>query len=95
VEIKINIPDETAQQLASAGKDPARAALEALALEGYREELLGESAVRQMLGLATRMEVHAFLKKHGIYLHYDVSDLEQDRATALRMRARVRVPSSK
>jgi hypothetical protein len=46
------------------------------ALEGYRTELLSESAVRQMLGFQTRMEVHAFLKQHGVYLHYDVSDLE-------------------
>jgi len=95
VEIKINIPDETAQQLASAGKDPARAALEALALEGYREELLGESAVRQMLGFATRTEVHAFLKQHGVYLHYDQSDLEHDRLAAQRFRQKHRVPASK
>jgi hypothetical protein len=56
-------------------------ALEALALQGYRTELLSESAVRQMLGFETRMEVHAFLKQHNVYLHYDLADLEQDQAT--------------
>ena len=61
-------------------------ALEALALEGYRTELLSESAVRQMLGFETRMEVHDFLKKHRVYLHYDVTDLEQDRATTQKAR---------
>ena len=88
MEITINIPDELARQVASEGKDPARVALEALALEGYRTELLSESAVRQMLGFETRMQVHSFLKDHGVYLHYDVADLDQDQATARRMRAK-------
>src|SRR5271155_5269260 len=88
MEITLNIPDELARQVTPDGQDPARVALEALALEGYRTELLSESAVRQMLGFETRMEVHAFLKQHGVYLHYEVSDLEQDRMTARRLRGR-------
>ncbi len=89
MEITFSIPDELARQVASEGKEPARVALEALALEGYRAELLSESAVRQMLGFETRMQVHAFLKEHGVYLHYDVADLDQDQATAGRMRAKL------
>jgi hypothetical protein len=89
VEITLKIPDELARQVASEGKDPARVALEALALEGYRTERLSESAVRQMLGFETRMEVHAFLKQHGVYLHYGVADLEQDQVTAEKMRGRL------
>lgn len=86
MDITLNIPDELARQVTSEGKEPARVALEALALEGYRTELLSESAVRQMLGFETRMEVHAFLKQHGVYLHYDVADLEQDQVTAQKLR---------
>lgn len=86
VEIIINIPDELAHQVAPEGKDPARVALEALALEGYRTELLSESAVRQMLGFQSRIEVHTFLKEHRVYLHYDVSDLKRDEETARRLR---------
>ena len=89
MEISFNIPDELARQVTSEGKDPARVALEALALEGYRSELLFESAVRQMLGFETRMEVHAFLKQHGVYLHYDIADLKQDQATAEKLRGRL------
>jgi len=89
MEIILNIPDELARRVAPEGKEPARVALEALALEGYRTELLSESGVRQMLGFETRMEVHAFLKEHGVYLHYDVSDLDQDQATARRIRAKL------
>jgi Uncharacterised protein family (UPF0175) len=89
VEITINIPDELAHQVAPEGKDPARVTLEALAVEGYRTELLSESALRRMLGFHSRMEVHAFLKEHGVYLHYDVSDLKHDEETAQRLRSKL------
>jgi hypothetical protein len=88
VQITLNIPDEVATQIASGGQDISRAALEALALEGYRTERLSESEIRRLLGFETRMEVHAFLKEHGAYLHYSIADLERDRESANRMRAK-------
>lgn len=88
MEITIKIPDELGNQVAREGKDPARVALEALALEGYRTERLSESSLRQMLGFQSRIEVHAFLKEHGVYLHYDVSDLKRDEETARRLRSK-------
>ena len=94
VEIILNIPDEFARQVTPEGSDPARVVLEALALEGYRAERLTESAVRQMLGFETRMEVHAFLKQHGVYLHYDIADLEQDQVTAEKLRGRLQNESA-
>ena len=45
--------------------------------------------MRQMLGFETRMEVHAFLKQHRVYLHYDLADLEQDQATAQNAREKL------
>jgi hypothetical protein len=86
MEITLNIPDEFARQVIPEGSDPARVALEALALEGYRAKRLSESAVRQMLGFETRIQVHAFLKQHGVYLHYDIVELEKDDATAEKFR---------
>ena len=74
----VTIPDDLAAQLTAAGKDPARAALEALAIEGYRAGRLSENEVRVMLGYETRMQVHALLKEHDVYLNYSMSDLEQD-----------------
>jgi len=82
MQVTLEIPDTYAAELTAAGKDPARLALEALALEGYRTQQLSESQVRRMLGFETRMEVHAFLKEHDVYLHYTVADLEQDRQTS-------------
>jgi Uncharacterised protein family (UPF0175) len=95
MQITLNIPDDLARRVAPEGKDPARVALEALALEGYRSEVLSESALRQMLGFQTRMEVHAFLKEHGVYIHYDISDLEQDRATAKQVREKLQNAESR
>jgi hypothetical protein len=84
MQVTLEIPDTYAAELAAAGKDAARLALEALALEGYRTKELSESEIRRMLGFETRMEVHAFLKDHGVYLHYSVADLDHDRQTSLR-----------
>jgi hypothetical protein len=50
VQVTFDIPDDLASQLLAAGKDPARAALESLAVEGYRTERLSEGQVRKMLG---------------------------------------------
>jgi len=87
MEVTLTIPDSLALQIAAAGKEPARAALEALAVEGYRSRQLSEFQVRQMLGFETRMEVHGFLKQHEAYMHYSLADLEQDDETARRARA--------
>src|SRR5271170_6066658 len=84
MQIAIEIPDNIAGVIAPE-EDPARAALEALALEGYRSRRLGESAVRRLLGLQTRIEVHAFLKAHGVYLNYSMADLEHDMREADRV----------
>jgi vacuolar-type H+-ATPase subunit C/Vma6 len=80
MQVTLNIPDELAAQMVTGGADISRAALEALAVEGYRTERLSESEIRQLLGFETRMEVHAFLK-------------ERDRESALRIRSRQRHPS--
>lgn len=77
MQIAIEIPDNIAGMIAP-DRAPARAALEAIALEGYRSKRLGESAVRRLLGFTTRMQVHEFLKEHGLYIHYDMDDLEHD-----------------
>lgn len=59
-----------------------RIALEAFALEGYRADILSESDLRRMLGFESRLDVHAFLKQHGVYLQYGLADLERDLAAA-------------
>jgi hypothetical protein len=82
--IALDIPD-TIPGVIAPDRNPARAALEAIALEGYRSNRLSEYDVQELLGFDTRMEVHAFLKQHGVYLQYDMDDLEHDMREADRM----------
>lgn len=75
--IALDIPDNIPNVVAP-DQDPARAVLEALALEGYRSERLSEHDLQRLLGFETCMEVHGFLKEHRVYLHYGMEDLEHD-----------------
>jgi len=81
--ITVEIRDVLAGVLSAEGKDPTRAVIEAMALEGYRTERLTESDLKELLGLETRMEVHGFLKDHGAFLHYTAEDLDHDTAVAI------------
>jgi hypothetical protein len=67
--ISVEIPDELATQLIPSGQDPARALLEAIAVEGYRTDRLSEGEVRQRLGFGTRMQGHELVKQRGVFLH--------------------------
>lgn len=81
--ITVEIPDAIASALAAGKSDLSRSVLEAMALEGYRCEQLTEADLKELLGFDTRMEVHRFLKDHGVFIHYTVEDLDHDTATAL------------
>jgi hypothetical protein len=94
MDITVHIPDECAGALADSGQDPARALLEAYALEGYRRQVLGESAIRRLLGFETRMDVHAFLNEHGVaWPSLSMEDIERDTAVALEVARRHRAQS--
>jgi len=83
MEVAIHVPDDVAA--AMPWEDVPRHILEQLALEGYRDGWLSEEQVRRLLGYATRLDVHGFLKEHGAYLRYSVEDLERDHATHERL----------
>jgi hypothetical protein len=78
MQITLNLPEDIARHLEADGLGVTRAALEGLALEGYRSGKLSESQVRRLLEFATRYEVHGFLKEHGVPLRYSDPDLERD-----------------
>jgi hypothetical protein len=80
--IILNLPEDIAKELSTQGSDLTRAAMESLALEGYRSGRLSEEQVRRMLGFDSRFEVHAFLKQHNTYLNYTEADLKNDLAVA-------------
>jgi hypothetical protein len=70
MQITLDIPDDLAAHAIPEGQEPSRAALEAIALNGYRSWRLTESEVRRLLGFATRMQVHQFLASHNVDLQY-------------------------
>ncbi len=76
----MEIPDQFAAQLVPAGRDAARLLLEESAAGAYRDGRLTMEQVRQLLGLATRMQADTFLQRHAIY-DYTVEDLDKDMAT--------------
>jgi predicted HTH domain antitoxin len=78
-QVTLQLPDELSAYLTASGQNLSRAALEAIALEAYRERKVSAGQLRRPLGYRTRMQVHALLKDHGVYLHYDLADLEHDR----------------
>ena len=77
--ITLDVPEDIAADLTAKGENLPRAALEALAIEEYRAQKLSTAQLRRLLGYQIRMQAHAFLKKHGVYLHYTLADLEHDR----------------
>ncbi len=81
--ISLDIPDELASSLAP-GQDPARAALEALGLEAYRQRRLSAYQLRTLLGIPSRWDLDAFLKERQVE-SYTAEDFDHDLATIRRI----------
>jgi predicted HTH domain antitoxin len=85
--ITVELPDDISQH-----EDPAREALEALAIEGYRREKLSSREARELLGMG-RIEFDGFLKDRGVTEGaYGVDQLREDIATGDRLRAQGLIP---
>ncbi len=74
--LTFQLPDSIAEALAGCG-DLSRQALEALSLEGYRQKLLTQLQVGQMLGLS-RIETENFLANHVDLYDYSTEELEAE-----------------
>ena len=81
MEVTLRIPDDVARRLSAAGGDVSRRALEALALEGYREQTLTLYQVSEMLGLS-RVETEDFLGQHHLPLSV-IGEADLDREAAV------------
>jgi len=78
VNVAIEIPDEIGRALGAHAGDLARAVLEAVAIEAYRSGTITPAQVEQMLGLGSRWETEAFLRRADAYHDYTMDDLERD-----------------
>jgi hypothetical protein len=84
--VTIHIPDEIADSLCEVyEKDLSRAAIEQLALEGYRTEKFNLYQIQKLLGFDNRWETEEWLGQRGATLQYCLSDLESDRETLNRI----------
>lgn len=82
--VTIELPESIATQLQSNWGDLSRRALEALAIEAYRAELLSQPQVGEILGL-NFWETEKFLKDRRVFLNYDENDLQEDMITHQRV----------
>jgi len=74
VEITVELPNDLTQR-----PDPAREALEALAIAGYRTGKLSAHQASSLLGFTSRFQFEGFLKARNIFDHaYSAEDLADD-----------------
>ena len=83
--LTVEIPDDLAERLAAAGGDLSRRALEALALEEYKQGPLAKRELRRLLGFETRAELDEFFEAHAVFGSYTPADLEKDRQDLRRL----------
>ena len=76
--ITVEIPDDLARQIVAEGQEPARQALEGMAVEAYRAHRITGAQLRRLLGLPSRYELDAFLKDRGVWLDYTLEDFRRE-----------------
>ena len=82
MDVTIEISGEAGEVLRHAfGEDLSRAAMEAMAVEGYRSGRLSRYEVQKILRFDNRWDAEEWLAAHGLDLNYSVADLEADRQT--------------
>jgi len=82
--VELQVPDDIAEKLAEKWTDLPRCALEALAVDAYRERVLTAYEVQRLLGLSSRWKTEELLKRSGADLGYTKEDLREDVATLRR-----------
>ena len=82
----LHLPNEASETLERAfGPNLDRAALEALAIEGYRAAKLTVGEVAHVLGHETSLSAQKWLADHGVEANYSIEDLHTDRETLSRL----------
>ena len=77
MQFSVELPDELATQLIPEGRDPARKALEDIAIEAYRSHRLTEHQLATLLDI-DRYSLDRLLKQRGVWLDYSMDELRRD-----------------
>jgi hypothetical protein len=81
VNLTLEIPDDLAERLCTAGGDLPRRVLEAVVADEYRRGRLHKPDLRRILGFETSYQIDGFLKAHEIWIDYTIEDLQRERET--------------
>jgi hypothetical protein len=87
MQVTLEVPEDLAPLLGEGSDGLARAALEALALEGLRSRKISAAQARRLLGIGSRYEMDGFLKEHQIFLLITIEEIERDAETARAFRS--------
>jgi predicted HTH domain antitoxin len=86
MQVNIVLPDDIAHSLETRWGNLDRKILEMVAIEVYREGSISTGKIRELLGMATRLEADAWLQSQGVDLHYSNTDFDDDRHTHVQLR---------
>jgi chromosome segregation and condensation protein ScpB len=84
--VSFEIPDWFAERLGGPAADISRAALEALAVEAYRQHRITRCELQQLMEIESFYEMEVFLKQHKVPLEYSIADFETDAETSRQLR---------
>ncbi len=85
MKVSLEIPESLAERLGGSAANLSRAALEALAVDAYRQRSITRSELQQLLEIESFVETEAFLKQHKVPLEYSIADFEADLETSARL----------
>ena len=77
MQFTVELPDDLAQRIIPAGAEPARTALEDMAVEAYRAHRLTEHELATLLGIDS-YELEGFLKQREVWFEYTMEDVRRD-----------------
>jgi predicted HTH domain antitoxin len=77
MQFTVELPDDLAPLLIQDGREPARAAVEDMALEAFRAKRLTEHQLATILGMDC-YTLDGFLKQRGIFYDYTIEDLREE-----------------
>lgn len=76
--LEITLPESLSAALQQGIPDLNRAALEGIAVRGYRQGILSLLEIRQIFGFASRWEAQEFLAMQGAWPSYTEQDIAQE-----------------
>lgn len=82
MQITVELPDDLAEQIRRTSGDVVRRLLEAFAIDSYRSGSLTGWQAQQLLGLKSRFDLDALLRKAGVDTEYTDDELQRDYETS-------------